>query len=495
MKVRNDGMVSIVHNPSVNPNVAAVLAPYVDVNNETSITYFSVPWGKDPITSQEVFPQVDNNCGNRACQAFDDDHCLCTVQVTESPAFDKLPTRIEILSTLHIGAFDLAIYTDNPYSLLESAAGVDAYTISSANTIGATTTIFKVTDDFGDVIYLKNMLSSIKLGGIYALRNPVGFIDLVKMETRDAEYEVESFIKHLLQYKSAPPFISKKLIQYFGISNPSPDYIQRVMQAFRTGTFTHSGTTFGDGKYGNLAAVAAAIFLDSDSRLPVVDEDPVSGNVREPLLKLIQVMRSLEFRRHKNIKFRHGIFADITVALGQMVFDPPGKYFLCGDETIFWTALGSLTPNIMIALSSLPDQFSFFSSENTPPGIFSEVELVSPEAQVFSMGSVVGFTTGLFSLINNGLAYAERGFARYLGASPYNSVGALTYQVNGVDVASKIDDLSTMITSGRLSEENKQVLTEAYNYFAVNFDADSADRALLQLILTSPEFHTSNTCK
>ena len=40
------------------------------------------------------------------------------------------------------------------------------------------------------------------------------------------------------------------------------------------------------------------------------------------------------------------------------------------------------------------------------------------------------------------------------------SVGYLTFpfQTNGVDVASKIDELSTMLCAGRLSTENKQVL-------------------------------------
>lgn len=75
------------------------------------------------------------------------------------------------------------------------------------------------------------------------------------------------------------------------MSNPSPAYTERVTQAFLSGSFSSLGTSFGDGKYGSLAAVAAAITLDPDAVNPVIDEDPVHGNIREPLLKVIHVMR------------------------------------------------------------------------------------------------------------------------------------------------------------------------------------------------------------
>lgn len=46
------------------------------------------------------------------------------------------------------------------------------------------------------------------------------------------------------------------LIQHFGISNPSPSYIERVALAYEAGTYTApGGTQFGDGKYSNLDAV------------------------------------------------------------------------------------------------------------------------------------------------------------------------------------------------------------------------------------------------
>lgn len=130
---------------------------------------------------------------------------------------------------------------------------------------------------------------------------------------------VDAFLEHLVKYPSTAPFVSKKLIQYHGISNPSPGFVQRVTQAFISGSYTSRGVIFGDGTYGNMKAVAASITLDPESLSPVVDEDPVSGNIREPILKLIQFMRSLSFKRRPQVKFRHGLFEDMAFKMGQMV--------------------------------------------------------------------------------------------------------------------------------------------------------------------------------
>lgn len=69
----------------------------------------------------------------------------------------------------------------------------------------------------------------------------------------------------------------------------------------------------------------------------------------------------------------------------------------------------------------------------------------------------------------------------------------VTYQVDGSDTSAKIDNLDTILTGGRLSLENKQVLTNAYSYFLEAHGVETADKALMALTLASPEFHTSST--
>lgn len=194
VKIRSDGSIAFVHNPTLNDMVLDKVVAYV--GEETTVTYVKVPWERDVVTQKEVFPQVDNNCGNGdqptgPCTLTDDEQCVCTVQVTKTFVFDTLPTREEILSTLHVGAFDPTAYADDPYSLIESSMDVEAFAAASSPKVGSISTVFKVTDEIGDVVYFKNIASTVVIGGKYPMRKPVGFIDPAKMDRRDAEYEIE----------------------------------------------------------------------------------------------------------------------------------------------------------------------------------------------------------------------------------------------------------------------------------------------------------------
>jgi hypothetical protein len=142
------------------------------------------------MTFVEIYPSLNNTCGNGACEITSDDACHCSLELNETHVFDTLPSREEALS-LKIGAIDPATFSDSnvTYSLSEASDDVEAYVSSDSGIIGATSTIFKVIDEFGDVIYLKNMASSITLGGLYELRNPPSFMNLARIEQRDAEYE------------------------------------------------------------------------------------------------------------------------------------------------------------------------------------------------------------------------------------------------------------------------------------------------------------------
>lgn len=71
-----------------------------------------------------------------------------------------------------------------PYSLVDSNSEVEAY---SAGAIGDVSTIFKVTDDFGTTLYLRNLLMNVTIGSSYMLRNPPTFINLAKVDELDAE--------------------------------------------------------------------------------------------------------------------------------------------------------------------------------------------------------------------------------------------------------------------------------------------------------------------
>lgn len=162
--------------------------PYVDLVN--SFEYFSVVWTTDPLTLEPIFPALINSCGNGACAIMPDESCLCSVAVSEIPAFTSLPSREQALQ-LHVGAFhpDTFANSTTSYSLLRASDAVEVYVSSDSGVIGDTSTIFKVIDSFGNVKFFKNLNSTIKLGNTYELRNPPSFMNPVRVELRDAENE------------------------------------------------------------------------------------------------------------------------------------------------------------------------------------------------------------------------------------------------------------------------------------------------------------------
>lgn len=88
----------------------------------------------------------------------------------------------------------------------------------------------------------------------------------------------------LFQHQNVGPFISRQLIQRLITSNPSPDYVARIVAVFNDN---------GAGERGDLGAVVKAILLDDEARNAFKD-DPDFGKLREPVIRLAHVWRALD---------------------------------------------------------------------------------------------------------------------------------------------------------------------------------------------------------
>lgn len=151
---------------------------------------------------------------------------------------------------------------------------------------------------------------------------------------------------------------------------------------------------------------------------------------------------------------------------------------------------------------------------HSPPGAFSRANLLAPEAMTMSLKTTVLTQNGMYGLIRNGLSNCDFGFGPLLydyglacrEVSTYqpwkpgylkNSVASLSYDPtqHGLSVASGIvivSELADLLTGGRLSDENKQFIVTVYNTWYQSNGPEDAFRIALQLIVTSPEFHTTS---
>ena len=283
-----------------------------------------------------------------------------------------------------------------------------------------------------------------------------------------------------LYHPNTAPFVSKNLIKHFGVSNPSPAYVQAVAEAFQTGSYEVGAYQFGEGKWGDLAATAAAILLEGESLSASLDSDPTAGSMSAPLIKVVSLMRSMEFTRTGHSRLTDSMLA-------QHMQDYTGQH-----------------------AHTFPDQFSFFSPDFVPPGAFSVANLVAPEAWVSSINQVVGRLNGIAALIHHGLNNCPYGAGlgfQSLSFNPCNSdirepdrlyedsVGYLSYEPSDInDSAAVVDELALLLTSGRLSTDGRQIVTQAYDA-ALTADSSRPDIALKiaqELISSSPEFHSTS---
>jgi len=101
----------------------------------------------------------------------------------------------------------------------------------------------------------------------------------------DIQADLNSALMNIFNHPNVGPFISKQLIQKLVTSNPSPDYVTRVTQAFNDN---------GSGVRGDMKAVITAILLDPEARR---GDDPLQmqssdGHLHEPLLHMMATMRA-----------------------------------------------------------------------------------------------------------------------------------------------------------------------------------------------------------
>jgi len=428
-----------------------------DTIDHTSLTFFRVNW-------KENHPDARFSCGGGSCQAVGE-YCHCSIELVEERVFTSQPSRSEVLSKLHIGGLSPRLLD------YESEEVIDDVTTHVFNLEYkfSRNTVFQVKDEFGRELYLKNHMSDVQLSGTdFIFRNPPSFFDSVP-DTLDALFETEATIDHYFYHLNTAPFLATRFIQRFGISNPSPGFIERVSTAFKSGNFQPPNSPgipeFGDGSYGSMSAMIAAILMDNESRDVILDSDPIFGAIREPLVKLVSLLRNLDYQQ------TNGSYLEMNylqTRIGQESYEHPSV-------------------------------FSFYLPDYSPPGL-PTASLVSPEAMLLPQAPTL--VNGMLSLIKFGLSRCHAGFGNeYCGIrrKPHTdgdysaSIGRLSYKPSFNDNAEDvIDYLSTVLTSGRMTSKTKEIIATAFSSVP---EADAALRLAEQLTISSPEYHTTGKSK
>jgi uncharacterized protein (DUF1501 family)/uncharacterized protein (DUF1800 family) len=438
VKVTNDGQAVVVHDYTYTAS---------DLRKNTP-NYFKVYW------EGNVFPTFETGCGGGQCEIYGES-CVCNITVTNEPVFTAPPANAaEILQQLRIGHAPPSLYDSNTYVASDAS---DYRSYSTTQSCCGKDTFFEVKDRNGQTKYLRNLKSTVQIVGTsFQFRNPPQFNSFLSTEysIADANFETEAVLNHLFYHPNTAPFVAYRFCQRFGVSNPTPRYVLAVAKAFQTGQYSDSGESFGSGKYGDMEATIAAVLLDREARAMVLDADPAQGLLKEPILKALSFMRATDFK--SSVPLLELDYMDLKV--GQMAYEQ-----------------GSV--------------FSFFRPEYSPSEL-AGTGLTSPESQLMSSSNIIGILNGLFALVKYGLNECNSGFGAYGDCSTTSpNSGNITYLPSTInDPTAMVQELSNLLTGGRLTDAKRQTIVNSI----AALNATKAYQMALQLIASSPEFHSTS---
>jgi uncharacterized protein (DUF1800 family) len=110
-----------------------------------------------------------------------------------------------------------------------------------------------------------------------------------------AANDLDASLTVIFNHPNVGPFVAQQLIIHLVSSNPSPAYVERVAQAFNTGTFVSAGgQSYGTGKRGDMQATIAAVLLDREARRGDSSTTAVAtdGKLREPIVMEAALLRA-----------------------------------------------------------------------------------------------------------------------------------------------------------------------------------------------------------
>lgn len=263
-------------------------------------------------------------------------------------------------------------------------------------------------------------------------------------------YDVEGLLDHLFNHKNMPPFFARFLIQRMTVSNPSPNYIFAVADAFKTGLYNGLGS----GNRGDLVSTIKAVLLHPEARERVLSFDPSHGKLREPLIRLMHLSRAFNLTSLRTYDW---------------------IYFVRLEDTILQSPFES------------PTVFNYYKPDYSPNGSIGDMQLNAPEFQINNDVSALHLANAFNTLINHGIVGGDKG---NIGSKPY--VGAeldFSYEISlSHNDQLLLDHLDLILCGGKLNPDIKQTIADAL--VASNLSQLDRVRYAVSLFVLTIEFNT-----
>jgi len=257
---------------------------------------------------------------------------------------------------------------------------------------------------------------------------------------QSAQADLAAAIDAIFNHPNVGPFVGRLLIQHLVTSNPSPQYVARVADAF-AGMPPH-----GHGIRGDMKAVLRAILLDDEARGDLKTA-PAYGKLQEPALFAAGVVRGLHGQSD-------GVYLRAAVAgLGQDVFNAPSV-------------------------------FNFYAPQYPLPG--ANPGLTGPEFGILNTATAINRDNLLQTLIFGAPIAADPTVAGATGTS----VDLTMLQALAGDPAALVDNLGRLLVTGGLPAATASLIAGAVSAVPAS-DTLTRVRTAVWLLDSSEQFQVA----
>ena len=254
----------------------------------------------------------------------------------------------------------------------------------------------------------------------------------------------------LFNHPNVGPFIGNQLIKRFVMSNPSPEYVTRVANAFNAND---------SGVRGDMKAVLRAVLLDRDARSNSIAAGPTAGKLREPIVRYANFMRAFDVKSQAPIIYTLWNLEDPASSLGQ---------------------------NPLRA----PSVFNWYRPDYAPPGAILAQALVAPEFQITHETTVTGYSNFITDVAERQTESFRTIMGEYGLIDEYLAADVSAELALADDPDALIDRLNLLLLHGRITPLLRATVKLAINNIEITSyrGRDKRVAAATVLIMASPQF-------
>lgn len=283
-------------------------------------------------------------------------------------------------------------------------------------------------------------------------------VTVAAQSTPNPQASLKAALDRLATHPNTAPFISRQLIQRLVTSNPSGAYVSDIAAEFlRTN--------------GSIKAVVKAILLHPEARNPSLVEAGTYGKLKEPVLRLSQLLRALP----------HSSSAYVAAkSAGSFAFYPAPPT----DDTV--SELGQ-TP------LRAPSVFNYFRPGYQPPNTALMAKgLVAPELQTTSESSVLGYANFVAFILANGWGPYNSGTLLNDIHFDYSSLLPMVDQPSVTSPQQLVTEVSKRLLGGAAPKALNDRMVAALGALPNSTVLDRKRRAAMAILMiaVSPSFIT-----